>query len=327
MRLALAFAVVLAASSLPRLAVAAGVAPAAATPVQREQAQSRFLKGRDLYNARKYDAALVELRASLDIVASPNTRLTLGRCLRDMGRTVAAYVELGRTAVEAKELVHDDTRYEKAGIAAAEERAALAPQLGFVEVSVLHPSAETKLTVSGEEVRRGGWAEPIPVLPGTSDIVVETPGHAAVRQPLTIAAGEKKTATIDAQASALAEAPAPPPPAPREDRSSSLRPVAFASAGIAAAGLATFLVAGALANGTYSDLESACGGERTCPPGHEGDISRGKTQQTFANVGLVVFGVAAAASVTLFVVGSPKTTKASAAVALSPAFMTVRGTF
>lgn len=43
------------------------------------------------------------MNASLDIVASPNTRLYIGRCLRDMGRTVEAYVELGRAAVEAKE--------------------------------------------------------------------------------------------------------------------------------------------------------------------------------------------------------------------------------
>src|SRR4051794_15796306 len=92
--LAIALALGLLAGGASR-ARAAGVAPGKATPVQREQAQSRFIKGRDLYNAKKYDAALVELSASLDIVASPNTRLYVGRCLRDMGRLVAAYAELG----------------------------------------------------------------------------------------------------------------------------------------------------------------------------------------------------------------------------------------
>src|SRR4051794_12153413 len=122
LRVALAIGVV---ASAAGNASAAGVAPAKATPVQREQAQSRFLKGRDLYNAKKYDAALVELTASLDIVASPNTRLYVGRCLRDMGRLVAAYAELGRTAVEAKELRGEDARYEKAAESATEERAKL----------------------------------------------------------------------------------------------------------------------------------------------------------------------------------------------------------
>ena len=308
-----------------RTAAAAGVTPAAATPVQREQAQGRFLKGRDLYAAKKYATAIVELEASIDIVASPNTRLTLGRCLRDTGRTVAAYVEFGRTAVEARELVRDDVRYEKAGAAAAEERALLAPQLGFVEVSVLHAGADTTLKVSGETVRRGGWDEPLPVLPGTSDILVETPGHATGRQALTIAAGERKTVTIDAQAETAAEASTAVAAAPAAaERPPTLRPIAFAAAGVGVAGLATFIVAGTLANGTHSDLETACGAGR-CPAGYEADISRGTTQQTFANVGLAVAAIAAVKSVTLFIVGPPK--RASSAVATGPGFMTVRGTF
>jgi tetratricopeptide (TPR) repeat protein len=314
---AVLLAVLLTASS----AEAAGVSPANASPIQREQAQSRFIKGRALYNAKKYDDAIAELRASLDIVASPNTRLYLGRALREQGRIVAAYVELGRAAVEAKELVHEDARYEKAGAAATDERAELAPKLGFVEIKVLRATPETRLVVGDEEIRRAGWDEPVPVVPGTSEIVLETPGRPAVRESVTVAAGERTTATVDAGPEVAATAP----PLPETPRSSSLRPAAYATAGIAALGLGTFLVAGALANGTHSDLEKACGAG-PCPPGKEDDISSGKTQQTIANVGLVVFGVAAATSITLFVVGSKKS-RPSTAIGLGPAFFTARGTF
>src|SRR5579884_1681230 len=79
-------------------ASADGVLPAAATPVQREQAQSRFLRGKDLLSKKRYDEALSEFRASHEIVASPNTRLEIARCLQGMGKTVEAYAELGRTA-------------------------------------------------------------------------------------------------------------------------------------------------------------------------------------------------------------------------------------
>src|ERR1700677_143702 len=82
------------------LALADGVLPDVATPVQREQAQSRFAKGRDLLSKKQYDDALVEFRASHDIVASPNTRLEIARCLRTSGKLVAAYAELGRTSIE-----------------------------------------------------------------------------------------------------------------------------------------------------------------------------------------------------------------------------------
>ncbi|MDB4936352.1 MAG: hypothetical protein JWP87_3324, partial [Labilithrix sp.] len=309
---------------------AAGVEPAKATPVQREQAQSRFLKGRELYNAKKYDAALAELTASLDIVASPNTRLYVGRCLRDMGRTVAAYAELGRAAVEAKELLRDDARYEKAAQAANDERAQLAPKLGFVDVKVAHPSPETTLKVASDEVRRGGWEEPVPVVPGTAEVVVETPGHAPIRQQVQVAAGEHKSVEIDAAATVADTTPPPVVDADTSGSPSKLRPVAYVTAGVAVVGLATFFIAGSMSNSTFSDLKEACG-SGPCPKGHEDDISAGKTQQTFANVGLVVFAVAAAATVTLYVVSAPKktssTTAASARVTAGPSFVGLQGAF
>jgi hypothetical protein len=315
------------------VAHAAGVEPAKATPVQREQAQSRFLKGRDLYNAKKYDLALVELNASLDIVASPNTRLYVGRCLRELGRTVAAYAELGRAAVEAKELLHDDTRYEKAAQAANDERAALAPKLGFVEVRITHATPETTLKVASDDVRRGGWEEPVPVLPGASTIIVETPGHPPVQQQVEVAAGEHKSLVIDAVPDGSTDVVASPGPASDaspSDSATKLRPVMYVTAGLAVVGLATFIIAGAMANGTYSDLKSACGAG-PCPPGHESDISAGKTQQTFANVGLVVFAVSAAATATLFFVTSPKKSAspaaASARVTAGPSFVGLQGAF
>lgn len=316
---------------------AAGVEPAKATPVQREAAQSRFLKGRELYNAKKYDLALAELRASIDIVASPNARLYVGRCLRDMGRTVAAYAELGRTAVEAKELLRDDNRYEKAAQAANEERAQLAPKLGFLDVRVSHSAADTTLKVAGDELRRGGWEEPVPVMPGTAEIVVETPGHAPIRQQIQIAAGEHKSAEIDATADHPAETSvaasgagagetSPAPSTPMK-----LRPLVYATGGLAVVGLATFIISGSMANATQSRLEDACG-SGPCPPGtHGADISSGKSQQTIANVGLGIFVVAGAASVTLFVLEkrtkAPAAATASARVVAGPSFIGLRGAF
>ena len=313
-------------------ASAAGVAPARATPVQREQAQSRFVKGRDLYSAKKYDAALVELSASLDIVASPNTRLYVGRCLRDMGRLVAAYAELGRTAVEANELRAEDARYEKAAASATEERAKLLPRLAFVDVRITHAIDTTTLRFADESVRRGGWEEPVPAMPGDATLVVETPGHAPITHTVHLTAGEHAQVALDAGADLPLLVAGPPieapEPGPSNDRSFA-RPMAFAAGGVAVAGLVTFVVAGALANGSYSDLEKACG-SGPCPAGHEGDISAGRAQQTLANVGLAVVAVAGAASVTLFILGAPKKSDraaASARLTAGPSFVGLQGGF
>ncbi|MEA2751229.1 MAG: hypothetical protein QOI41_5372, partial [Myxococcales bacterium] len=183
--------------------------------------------------------------------------------------------------------------------------------------------------------RRGGWEEPVPVVPGTSTIVVETPGHPPIQQQVDVAAGERKSVVIDAvpEGSTDVVASTPSSDGAASDTAAKLRPVMYVTAGLAVVGLATFFIAGAMANATYSDLKDTCGAG-PCPPGHDSDISAGKTQQTFANVGLVVFGVAAAATVTLFVVTSPKKSSSPAAasaatarVTAGPSFVGLQGAF
>jgi hypothetical protein len=332
--LVLAFAV---GFMLPESALAAGVTPAAATPAQREQAQTRFVKGRELFTAGNFAEALTEFEASLEIVASPNTRLYVARCHRKMGNLVPAYAELGRTLVEARELATEDPRYEKTAEAALEERGELAQELGFVEITITRQAPTTTVKVAGDEVLRGGWSEPVPVLPGTAEVVVETPGHAPISRSVEVSAGEKKAIEIDAAADATAVAEVERDSEPIAEAPASeatpLRPLAYVAGGVAVAGLATFVIAGAMANGTHSDLEQACGAG-PCPPGHEDDISAGRTQQTFANIGLAVGVLGAAAAVTLFVISKPKSSTAAAtATAKStsflagPSFVGLRGTF
>ncbi len=309
------------------VAHAAGVEPGKATHAQRDQAQAHFLKGRDLYNAKSYDAALVELTASLEVVASPNTRLYIARCLREMGRPAAAYAELGRTITEAKENAGADNRYDKAAQAAEEERSQLSTKLGFVELRVTHWTPDTTVKVANEEVKHPAWDAPIAVTPGPTEVVIETPGQPTIKKQIDVAAGQHQVVAVDASgedpAMVATPAEAEPPTKP------TLRPYFYATAGLAVVGLTTFIVAGSLANGTYSKLKDACG-STSCPPGHADDISSGKTQQTFANVGLAVFVIAGAASVTLFFVGSPKKASPAAATArvtAGPSWVGLQGAF
>ena len=208
-RLLLSLAALLIASASAATARADGALPAAATPVQREQAQSRFLRGKDLMNKRDHDGALSEFRASHEIVASPNTRLEIARCLETMGKLVEAYAEFGRTAVEAKELKAEDNRYQRAYDAAITERAQLQPMLGFVSLTVENPAEGTRVTVGGEELRRAAWGEPAPVMAGTTAVVVRTAGHAPVERTVTLAAGASAALTIDAQSGEPDSAAAP----------------------------------------------------------------------------------------------------------------------
>ncbi|HEX7663317.1 MAG TPA: tetratricopeptide repeat protein [Polyangiaceae bacterium] len=315
-------------------AFAAGVDPGQATAVQREQAQARFTRGKSLYEAGKYDAAATEFQASNDIVASPNARLYYARALREGGHLVQAYEELGRTEVDAREHTKDDARYEKAADTAAAERNALKPKLGFVLVDVQHPTDDTKLTVGGEEIRRAGWTEPAPVMPGTTDVVVEANGK-VVRRQVSVRQGKTESTSIDATASDAVASEGTPsggvtvttPDAPT-DRTK-LRPYAYVAGGVGAAGFLTFVVAGLMANSTYGDLQDKCG-NKACPASLQDEVSGGKTKQTVANVGLVVGVLGVGVGATLFVLSMPKkdgTTAATLAPVVGPSFSGIKGTF
>lgn len=309
--------------------LADGALPESATPVQREQAQSRFQRGKDLLAKKKYDEALVEFRASHDIVSSPNTRLQMARCLRGMGKLVAAYAELGRTSVEAKEMLAQDNRYQRAYDSAVAERAEIQPQLGFVTLTIENATDDTKVVVDGEEIRRAAWSEPAPVAPSNAEIVVSTPGHADVHRTVALAAGQKQALTIDAMSGdsgGASPAPAPPPPAADEGHGISMRTWSYVAGGVGVAGLAAFTVFGLMAKSTYDDLNGACNGG-PCPASKADEVNSGKTQQTVANVSLAVGLVGVAAGATLFVLSMPKSAPAGSAVVVGPGWAGVRGEF
>jgi len=312
---------------------AAGVDPAVATPVQREQAQSIYARGKAKFDKGDYAGALQEFENSLEIIASPNTRLYAARSLEKMGRLVEAYAEYGRTAVEAKEHEHEDGRYAKAGEAATAERNLLTPRLGFLEIKVSNANDQTKLTVGGAEIRRAAWGEAIPVKPGETDVELETPGASPVKSKIIVAAGSRVPLPLDANAPAAGAATPVPPTQPAPESGSNMKwtfPAAIAAGGVAAAGLITFIVAGAISKSTYSDLQQACG-NAPCPQSKASEVSAGKTQQTVANVGLVITAVGAVASGVFFALYFTHKDSTPAAPAtgvyFGPTELGVRGSF
>lgn len=309
---------------------ASGVDPGAATAVQREQAQARFLRGKQLYEARTFDGAAVEFRASLEIVASPNTRLYLARSLREMGKIVEAYAELGRTEVEAREHAQDDTRYAKAAEAAAAERQAMRARVGFVTVRIDRPEESTRLVVGSEEIRRGGWNEPIPVVPGNAEIRLETAGREPVIGTVEIAAGQTKALSLDAASGAriagAAPAPVAPVSTPETSAPTSLRPFAYVAGGVGVVGLAGFAVFGIMAKGTHDDLAARCPGGQ-CQTSPSDAVSKGKTQQLVADVSLAVGVVGLGAGVALFLLEPKKPSDRAARMVLGAGRLDVVGRF
>jgi hypothetical protein len=312
---------------------AAGVDPANATAVQREQAQARFLKGKALFDKNDFVGALEHFRASVDIVASPNARLYIARTLRETGRLVEAYAEFGRTAAEAKEHEHEDGRYGKAAEAALAEREAITPQLGFVVLNIKSASPTTTITVAGSALVRAGWTEPVPVKPGEVEVEAVTPGILPIRKTLTVHAGQR--APLDIDASVPTESTVVVASASSGDHATSahagkawMLPTAIVGGGVGLVGLGMFVVGGVASNGTYSDLKLKCG-IAPCPPSQAGEISNGKTEQAVANAGAIIGLVGLAVGGTFLVLWllPSHSASASASVSVGPGSFSLSGTF
>ena len=338
-----------AASLASVLLASAGVlaAPAdaiSATPEQKFQAQRLFLKGRDLAAKKKCDEAVVEFRASLVVVASPNARFSLARCLIETGKLPDAYIELTKTMNDARALAAREARYGETADAAEAERKDVATKIVLLTIKVDHAGEGTGVKVGDRDLTRDALAEPIPVMPGTIEIIVTNGGKEVARSTLTVGPGET-TVNLDAEPPKPAEPPPPPkpnsaidpndvpkddpkppppppPPAPR----GGLRTTAYIAGGVGAAGLITFGIFGALEKSTYSDLQTACH-SGPCPASKADTVSSGKMQQTIANIGLVVGAVGISTGVVLFILSAPKSTPggASAAVVVTPGFIGLRG--
>jgi hypothetical protein len=292
---------------------AEGVDPLQATPIQSEQAQSRFARGKALFTEGKYREAAEEFQASRAIVASPNARLYRARCLVQLGHLIEAYVEFGRTMVQSLELTKHEVRYKQTADAATTERRELEKRLTFVSVNVHRPHAETRLFVNNEEIRRQAWGEPTPTVPGAGWVELVTPGRKSVRRDMTLKAGERLEIVLDAERDAPAAAPGPstearhsvakpaPPvaaPAVRPPPPNS-RVLLYTAATVAVVGYGAFGILGTLSEQNYDTLEEQCAGG-SCPPGERERIDTGRQQQLWANIGLALGVVATGAAVTLW---------------------------
>jgi hypothetical protein len=348
----------------PSVALASGASPLDASAAQKTQAMDHFSAGKKAIVAKNWEMAALELRASLEIVDSPNARLELARALRDSDKLDDAWTEYGRVIESATKLAAREPRYTQTADAASGERKELEPKLAFIAVTVAHAPAGATLKVGGRTVPPEQWTAPIVAFPGAVDVVLsDAGGKELARAVVPVAVGEKTEASLDAQPAQSPTAGAAGTSAPRAggppgggsggsgddpatlaaeatptgaDAGAStpsdrhrVRAYAYVAGGVGLAGMAMFAVFGLMSNAAYGDLQSACPPpSRRCPPDKQSEVSSGRTQQTIANVSAVVGAVGLAAGVTLFVVslqGKPSPDTGGTALEVGPAYVGVRG--
>jgi hypothetical protein len=335
---------VLAVSAAPEGVAHAQNAPTPAPdPAAVTSATAAFKKGTALFNQKRHALAIVEFQKSYDTVASPNSLLYVARCQAELGQVKDAYRTFSKVIAEADARLPAEAKYQPTKDSAVAEREELGKKLALVTINVQNATDATRVTVAGTDLDRAEWGKPQPMDPGAVDVVID---GTEIKKSVTLDIGKKEVVDIDAKPP---EAPVAPPPVaqPPEEESggmSPLVPVGIAVAGVGVAGMVLFAITGSMSNGTYSDLEALCGGEQACPTEARAEAAElqdsGRTQQTLANVGLIVGAVGLAAGATLIVVGlnsddggadagdeTAKAPRPKTSVAFGPGSAMVKGTF
>jgi hypothetical protein len=290
-------------------------APAAASAQDNTAfAQQRFSQGTQLYEQHSWEPALAEFRQSIALYNSPNTRLYIARCLRELGRFDESVLEFERTAREAGDRAASDPRYATTRDVANSELTAVRPRVGRLTVTVPDLPTNAVVRVNGRDIPREGVGVAMPVMPGHVAVHVESPEFFPEDRETDVVAGGEATVGIPLRrrpvleghtevARPLRTGPvvvAPPP------RGGVPRSLGWIGVGVGAAGVIGFAAFGALASSTFSDLSAQCGGN--LGPCSTEQLSRrdsGRTYTTLANVSLGVGIAGAVAATVLFLVGRP----------------------
>jgi hypothetical protein len=199
---------------------------------------------------------------------------------------VDAYHELDLVRAEA-EAAKEKGKYQETADAARAEQDQLATQLAFV---IFDPGASA--TIGGRAITPDQWGKPVPVEPGSVEVVLSSAAGGEKKSQVLLKPGEKTTLVPPGPAAVAGPAPAappPPPPAPADPGASTVRQstLGWVAGGVGLAGMATFAIFGLVNNSTFSDLESDCDGNR-CPEHLIDTAESGRSYQTLANVGLGV---------------------------------------
>jgi hypothetical protein len=313
------------------------VTTAATAQTQEAVAQARFNKGRELFIANQYAPALVEFRAASELYESPNTRLYIARCERELGHVAAAYVEYERAASEAADRAASDPRYTSTRDVAKQEGGALEKKLAHV--TVLAPAGlpdGVTITVNGAPLAAAGVGVAAPMDPGPVEVIAKAHGYVTARKTANAAAGESIEVKIQLEKDASATSNTSttntnnttsttnttttttenPPVIIETQPSHGLRNAGFVVGAVGIAGMGVFAAFAALAQTRFDQLKAQCG-DVPCDPSLNPKIDEGQTFQNIANIALVAGGVAILTGAIMIIAGS-STSKPTTTASIVP---------
>lgn len=259
--------------------------------------EADFADGSEHYRAGRWAEALAAFERSQRGGRSPNAELMIARCLRELGRRVAAVETFGRAEAEANaRAALGEERYGPTATAAASEGATLRAELALLRVRVDMTSA-TALSVGGETTPLPRSGEDVTILrePGPVTVALRDARGVEQRQSVTLTPGADVRMHFAANGGAAREGLPPQQSGPRWTA-----PAAWASGALTVVGLSVFATFGLRAGEMHDDLAARCG-PASCGPTDRADADVGSRDQVIANVGAAVAMTAGVATIVFLV--------------------------
>ncbi len=306
----------------------------APTEVESALATALFNEGRALMNEGRFNEACIKLSESQRLDPGGGTLLNLALCREMEGKLATAWAQFNEAlAIAERQGRNDRVVFARSHIQKLE------PKLPYVVVMVKDPAPEQELTLDGAVLRQPAWGTRVPLDPGAHVLKANATGRIGHGVSFTVRAEQTlnvEVPRLEPQPipSAKASEPDPlrtaksrrsrpisPPPGTRE-KASPLRPWAFLSLGIGAAGISTGAITGVAALQKQSRLDDNCAGPAQCPEQQRGNLD---AMNRYAEISTAAFAIgvsAAAIGAFLLIVddrGPPSTSRDKASFSILPA--------
>jgi hypothetical protein len=302
-----------------RLVLAALVlwtAEAAAQPVSdsaRATARELADEGGVLYAEGRYAEALEKLDQAYGLLPVPTIGYWSARCMQELGRLVEAserYLEVASLTIPER----GSELHKKARDDAAAARKALVPRIPRLRIVVrAGPGREVAVTVDGAPVSRAMFDLPLPMNPGSHEIVGRSGEERVVRRVSLLERGEIRvelpfeSRSAPDIAQSPGEEPSPPKPGTAPDPSppdasagdaSPIQIAGYALVGVGAAALAAGIATGAALLVIDENLGAECVDDE-CSSEVSGDVATYNALRPTTTVLLAVGGSALAAGLVM----------------------------
>ena len=289
---------------------AAGVSVLDANKNELNDAKVPYLDGVKYMNSKHYKEAVEKFRESYNIVASPNSRLMLGRALVKVNQPLDAYREFEETITQATELAAKQPKYQKTADAARKELDDIKVELAFITVI-----PGTEVSIGGRKLSDADWGKPLPVMPGKVQVEITATDGRIRKKRLRLEPGITRVLTADLTSATYSgkgevndedkdESAQKADESPASSASSgsgglSRKTTGYVIGGVGAAGVLGFIGMTVAANAIYGDTKAKCnkGGANYCTRVAV-DNGEGKGQYEgfgYASLAVGIVGLAAGA--------------------------------